>query len=134
MSFCQKQEIKCSCGNVFEWDLWDSVNVTTDPDLKEMILDGQMNVVVCPSCGLLFYSEKFLLYHDEKKRYLFYVYNHDCKETREELKKKANCDYEAVKKQSDDAVFTGYKIEVFIGLDELVQFLRGEDDLCGCGH
>lgn len=129
MSFCQKQEIKCSCGKEFEWELWDSVNVTTDPDLKEMILDGQMNVVVCPYCGLLFYFEKFLLYHDEKKRHLFYIYKHDCKDDRMDLKKKAICDYETVKKQSSDTVFTDYKIEVFFGLDELVQFLREEEFL-----
>ena len=127
MSFCQKQEIRCSCGKKFEWNLWDSVNVTEDPDLKEMILDGQMNVVVCPSCGLLFYFEKFLLYHDEKKRYLFYVYEHDCENDRAELKKKAAGDYETVKKQSSGAVFTDYKIEVFFGLDELVRFLREEE-------
>ena len=127
MSFCQKQEIRCSCGKEFEWDLWDSVNVTTDPDLKEMILDGQMNVVVCPYCGILFYFEKFLLYHDEKKRHLFYIYHNDCKDDRTDLKKKAICDYETVKKQSSDTVFTDYKIEVFFGLDELVKFLREEE-------
>ncbi|MFH1540366.1 MAG: CpXC domain-containing protein [Elusimicrobiota bacterium] len=127
MSFCQKREIKCFCGKEFEWELWDSINVTTDPDLKDVILNGQMNVVVCPFCGVLFYYEKFLLYHDEKKRYLFYVYEHNCKEDKTKLKEKANCDYETVKKQSNNTVFTNYKVEVFFGLDELIQFLNEKE-------
>ena len=129
MSYSQKQDVVCSCGKGFEWDLWDSVNVTTDPDLKEQILNGLMNVVVCPYCGLLFYYEKFLLYHDEKKKYLFYVYAHDCEETKDEMRKKANDDYELVKKQSTDNIFADYKIEVFTGLDELVEYLRKEENL-----
>ena len=129
MSSYQKQNVKCSCGKDFEWDLWDSVNVTTDPDLKEMLLNGQMNVVVCPYCGLLFYYEKFLLYHDEKKRYLFYIYNHDCKEDREILREKAKDEYETIRQKSKNTVFVDYKIEIFYGLDELVEFVKNEEGL-----
>ncbi|MDD5687140.1 MAG: CpXC domain-containing protein [Elusimicrobia bacterium] len=129
MSYSNKQNVECSCGKEFEWDLWDSINVTTDPDLKEMMLNGLLNVVVCPYCGLLFYWERFLLYHDEKKRYLFYVYNHDCKDNRDELREKAKIDYETVKQKSDNMFLADYKIEVFFGLDELVEFIKNEEEL-----
>ncbi|MBN1383500.1 MAG: hypothetical protein JW983_01290 [Elusimicrobia bacterium] len=128
MSSNQKQPVECGCGKTFEWTLWESINVTTDPDLKESLLNGTLNVVVCPYCGLLFYYERFLLYHDEKKRYLFYVYNHDCEEDKEVLKKKAVADCRAIRDKSEKhEIFSDYRIEVFFGLDNLVKFLKEEE-------
>ena len=129
MSVSEKHNITCRCGKKFEWDIWSSVNVTKDPDLKDLLFDGLLNVVVCPFCGDLFYYENFILYHDEKKHYLFYVYNHDCAESKVDLVKKAKYDCEFVNQKADKKIFVGYKIEVFFGLDELVEFLRREEEL-----
>jgi len=128
MSTCEKHNIRCSCEREFEADLWDSINVTKDPDIKRTLLNGELNVVVCPSCGLLFYVEKFLIYHDEKKKYLFYIYSHDCDEDRESLRVKLRADCDLLNENSGGTFLNGYNTDVFIGLDELVLFLRENDE------
>jgi len=128
MSTRAKQNVKCLCERKFEVDLWDSVNVTKNPELKKVLLNGELNVVVCPSCGLLFYAEKFLIYHDEKKKYLFYIYCHDCQDDRPMLLKKLNADYELLRQKSGGAFLSDYKMDIFIGLDELVQFLHEDEE------
>jgi hypothetical protein len=60
--------LTCACGASFEADLWDSLNVTLDPDLKEQLLAGKVNVVTCPECGAEAFVEKDLLYHDLERR------------------------------------------------------------------
>ncbi|OGS45524.1 MAG: hypothetical protein A2539_10180 [Elusimicrobia bacterium RIFOXYD2_FULL_34_15] len=129
MSFSQKQIVTCECGHEFEWDIWSSINVTRDPDLKETLFNGLLNVVVCPFCGIFFYFETFILYHDEKKKYLFYIYNHDCPEDKTKLTQKAKEDCELVNQKAEKKIFLDYKVEVFFGLDEVLEFLKKEEDL-----
>jgi len=128
MSTSVKHNIKCRCEKEFEVELWDSVNVTKNPELKKTLLNGELNVVVCPSCGLLFYAEKFIIYHDEKKKYLFYIYPQDCPDDRQKLITKVRADYELLKQKSNDTFLKNYSMDVFIGLDELVRFLNEEDE------
>ena len=107
MSTNAKHNIKCGCKKEFEAVLWDSVNVTKDPDLKRVLLNGELNVVVCPSCGLLFYVDKFIIYHDEKKKYFFYVYTHDCEEDRASLEGRMKADYELLTQKAGGTFLNG---------------------------
>jgi hypothetical protein len=66
--------LECSCGVKFQADLYDSVNVTFDPELKNLILDGKINVITCSSCGKESYIDKSLLYHDMDANVMIYVH------------------------------------------------------------
>ncbi len=66
--------VTCACGHVFKADLYQSANVTLNPELMKQILTGGMNVVVCPSCGACFHVEMPFLYHDMRKGEMIWVY------------------------------------------------------------
>ena len=84
MSLSIIKTINCECGNKFEADVYLSVNITTDPQLKKKVLDGKINSVVCPECGRQHYLEPFL-YTDMKKSFRIEI--NPAKIDREKIKK-----------------------------------------------
>lgn len=44
--------------------VYTSVNVTTDPDLRDMIFDDALNRFTCPNCGKSMVLPVNLMYHD----------------------------------------------------------------------
>lgn len=65
MSDLKQANINCGeCGKSFDTEYWASVNVSTNPELKEALLKQKLNVVTCPACGHGGSLEVDLLYHD----------------------------------------------------------------------
>lgn len=52
---CQKEK---------RFEMWDSINVTFHPDLKEKVLTGQLFRFTCESCGMTGPVDYGFLYHD----------------------------------------------------------------------
>ena len=61
------------CHKEFEYDIFESVNVTLDPELREKVLSGEIYKVVCPHCGEVEVSARPLLYHDMDKKFMIYA-------------------------------------------------------------
>ena len=74
MSSASEMDVTCACGHTFKAELYQSANVTLNPDLRKLILTGEMNVVVCPACGARFHVEMPFLYHDMDKGEMIWVY------------------------------------------------------------
>jgi hypothetical protein len=73
MSETRSYKIHCpQCRRQIDVDLLDSVNVKTDPALKERLMMNQVNAVTCPDCRLAFRVDKPLLYSDPDRRLLVY--------------------------------------------------------------
>jgi hypothetical protein len=64
---CQK------CTSAFAVELYESVNVLKDPELKEQLMLNQINAVECPTCHFKFRVDKPLLYADPEQRLLIYL-------------------------------------------------------------
>jgi len=65
MSSFRNETITCpSCNHEAPFRVWDSVNVTLDPDMKEQFLSGQLFHWICPECGQRCYAPYLVLYHD----------------------------------------------------------------------
>lgn len=57
--------INCpNCGAPYVADIHQVIDVARQPQLKEMLLSGQLNMAVCPSCGAGGRIATPLLYHD----------------------------------------------------------------------
>ena len=67
-------DVTCACGQTFKAELYQSANVTLNPDLRRQILTGEMNVVTCPECGAHFHVELPFLYHDMARGEMIWVY------------------------------------------------------------
>ena len=71
MSKISKVKFNCpECGKEVEFDYYESINVTLNPELKEKVINGLIYSVECPSCG---HREAFphpFLYHDMEKKFM----------------------------------------------------------------
>jgi transcription elongation factor Elf1 len=74
MSRFQERVLECPVCNVeFPARIWSSVNVTLDPQLKDEVMEGRLNRVICSACGFSGRSPDPFLYHDMDKKMMFYV-------------------------------------------------------------
>ncbi len=64
----QRVQISCpNCSTTFQTDILTIVDVTNQPELKQALLTGRLNVASCPTCGLTSMLGVPLLYHDASK-------------------------------------------------------------------
>ncbi|GIV91060.1 MAG: hypothetical protein KatS3mg055_3578 [Chloroflexus sp.] len=70
----QPVQLACpSCGTRFRSLVYTLVDGGEQPELKAALLTGQLNVAVCPACGMASMLSAPLIYHDAGKQ-LFLVY------------------------------------------------------------
>ena len=127
MSVKQKHEITCRCGFMFEAELWDGVNAQEQPDLKELLLDGELNIVVCPSCGEMFYAEHFMIYFDPSEELLAFVFPEARKREKEKCSKEMREKFENIKLESN-SYGVDYEPMVLFGLESLMEFLVKQEE------
>lgn len=68
MSKFHKEILTCTCClNQQPFTIWDSVNVSVDPELKQALINGELTEFVCQKCGNKTHVEYDCLYHDMEK-------------------------------------------------------------------
>ena len=60
-------------GCIIPFELYDSITSSLDPGLRQQILDGQFETVVCPDCRAVSYIQYDILYHDPARRFMVCV-------------------------------------------------------------
>jgi hypothetical protein len=128
MSFAKLEEIKCQCGETFEAELWNAINATEDPELKDALLCGEINIVRCPACGQMLYAEHFLLYHDPQNEMIAFVYPSTFADKREHWEKKMMDDFQSALVQMEDGEKINYEPVLLFGLDALTDIVRTEEE------
>src|SRR5438128_12193018 len=74
MSRSTTQTLTCPCGEVFNNQIFEYVNVATDPQLQYTVLAGLLNVSTCPSCGRRAAIARPFIYSDPAHNLLAYVH------------------------------------------------------------
>jgi hypothetical protein len=64
----------CPCGETFPVTMYQTVNVTLEPELLYRLLAGSLNVAVCPNCGRKAMSAQPFIYHDMARGLFAYVH------------------------------------------------------------
>ena len=65
MSRSRQEKLRCTkCGNQQSFTVWESINVTVDPDLKGRLLSGELTTFRCKTCGNEGHVAYNCLYHD----------------------------------------------------------------------
>jgi hypothetical protein len=130
MSGSRNQKIKCpakGCGEIFEAEIWYSVNVKTEPVLKEILRAGELNIVRCPGCGTMSYAEQFVLYLDPDWELLAFVYPKEYEKERAIWEKKMNEEYERSQDEAPEGEKLSYPPMIFFGMDELLNLVEFEE-------
>lgn len=74
MSRAVEESIRCpSCGNEQPFVLWQSLNVTLDPEKKQELLEGRLTRFTCGKCGQYTEVVYRLLYHDMERRLMVWL-------------------------------------------------------------
>ncbi len=73
MAVQETYSIRCpKCGRDQEALLYESVNVTESPELRDILMANELNAVTCEQCGFSFRVDKKLLYHDADQGIMIY--------------------------------------------------------------
>lgn len=121
MSYLAEQDVVCTnCQHPNTAEVWSSISVQEDPELKDILLGGELNLIECAACKKVFYAEQFLLYHDSVNELMAFVYPYSYRDDKEAWEAKTKMDFS----QSD---FT-YPAVTLFGLDELVHLVEGEEE------
>ena len=68
MTRVSSHELECShCGFKQNVNIWESINVSLDPDLRQRLFQGQINVFKCQKCEKETFISVPLFYHDMEK-------------------------------------------------------------------
>lgn len=76
----KSEEIKYTCpycGKEFEIEIYHSVNINEDPDLRERCLSGDIFQHFCPHCHKDFMIQNPLLYEDPEHKFVLWVSGND---------------------------------------------------------
>jgi hypothetical protein len=85
MSAQKTYNIRCpKCGHEQKVELYDSINVTQQPELKVALFENRLNRILCKSCETSFRIDKPLLYHDPSRNILIH-WMPDAAVSREEI-------------------------------------------------
>ncbi len=73
MSQVKRETIECpNCHRKGEFEIWDSVNVDLDPELREKIFNEELFMYHCPHCEHVTGIPLDTLYHDMKNQFMLF--------------------------------------------------------------
>jgi len=121
--------VECSaCGENFDADFWTVVRGDRDHNIKEMILLGEFDILVCPKCSVMFRHEEPFIYMDPTRDTLAFVLPEAYREKREEWIARMKADYEPVRATlADGQGISGEPLYLF-GLGPLTGLLENDRD------
>lgn len=74
MSERKPYEIKCpKCGEKQQVELYESLNVRKEPELRDQLMANKINEVACGGCGFSFRVDKPLIYIDQDHELLIFL-------------------------------------------------------------
>jgi len=129
MSHLIEKEIKCpKCSFPTSAEIWSVINANADPELKNLLLGGEINIVKCESCREVFYADEFLIYLDKANELLAIVYPLSDMDKKNELEKSARENFASSQAGVAEFERIDYEPVVLFGVDELITLLRRDEE------
>ena len=128
MSFIVNKENLCThCQFPNDVEVWSIINVKEDPELKDILLGGELNMIECISCKKVFYAENFLLYHDPAIHLMAFVYTFADQENRAQFEEKTRLQFDEYQVANAVTGILGYGPITLFGLDQLLELVEWDD-------
>jgi hypothetical protein len=129
MSVLIEKEVPCTyCRFPNAVEIWSIINVKEDPELRDLLLGGELNMAECGSCKKVFFAENFLLYHDPNAELLAFVYPYAARSEKATYEEKTRLDFENLKALSESSASFSYTPVTFFGFDELIHVIEDEEE------
>ena len=116
------------CGESFDADFWTVVRGDRDEDVKELILSGEFDILMCPKCEKMFQHEEPFLYLDPSRDLLAFVMPETYLDKKDEWIARMEKDYAPVRASlAYGQGVTGEPL-YFFGLSPLTSLLGSDRD------
>jgi hypothetical protein len=126
MSVRGRVDAQCPAGcEPFEAEIWTLVNFAKDPDLKDQIIAGELNLIACDNCQQLFHCQQMVVVMDAETELLAFVFPEAwaAEEARWREKMEADC---AQLKQAMGEHAPDYDPALFFGMEALRESIEYE--------
>lgn len=126
MSMEQKQVLKCpKCGTENEFTMWQSLNTSLNPEMKQQLISGELFQMKCKECGEVTNVNYPILYHDMENKLMLQFVGSD-----EEAQDVVDT-FEGMK-QMEQSPMEGYRFRIVRSINSLREkayiFDKGFDD------
>src|ERR1700752_3381742 len=75
MSSFNVLDITCEkCDEEFKGTVWTAIHAVQDPELKDLLLGGELNILMCPKCAHPAYQDHFVVYKAPAAEIIPYIY------------------------------------------------------------
>ena len=129
MSAYNDLDITCEqCGEEFRGTVWTAIHAGVDPELKDLLLGGELNMVMCPKCSHVAFQDHFLIYQEPADELVAYVYPENQEENREELRLMMLKGFREAQEGFEPKARLNYEPVLFFGLESLVEHINEELD------
>lgn len=129
MSHYNEIDIACSkCGEDFRSAVWTAIHAGEDPELKELLLGGELNLVQCPSCAETFFYEHLLIYQEPALELVAYVYPPNREPEKAALQMMMKQSFHEAQEGIDPARRISEEPVLLFGLDVLEALLHAEEE------
>jgi hypothetical protein len=127
MSAFNDLDIICEqCSEEFRGTVWTAIHAGVDPELKDLLLGGELNMVMCPKCSHVAFQDQFLIYQEPADELIAYVYPETQEEHRDELTKIMIKGFDEAQATLTTAQRISYEPVLFFGLESLVEMINDE--------
>ena len=129
MSFQGAVQARCPKGCEVEVDIWSFVRGDKDAHLRNALLAGELDLVLCPECGQLFRPESPLVYCDPPAELLVFAFPESYAEEEERWRKKMSEDLGVMRQAMGADLPIATEPILLFGLEPLRELLKSEDSL-----
>ncbi len=130
MSTFNEIDISCpNCGHEYKGIVWTAIHSTQDPELKDLLLGGEINLLMCPDCAHVAYQDHFILYQDPAAELIAYIYPHAQQTDEEFLRAATVANFQEAQAVYDPKDRKDYDPQLVFGLDTFVAMMQKEDRL-----
>ncbi len=129
MSSFNELDITCEdCGEEFKGVVWTAVHAAQDPELKDLLLGGELNLLMCPKCSHVSYQDHFVLYQDPAAELVAYIYPPSQKDDEAFLRKTIMSNFKEAQAIYSPRERKDYDPLLVFGLETFVEMMQAEEE------
>jgi len=123
------------CHHRQEVEYWRSLNVTVDPERKEELLSGEINVFLCQECSFRSFLAAHFLYTDMEKKFSVLLVPWQLVKNDEYLKKTFTAEARIKTRKGEVPVFQSLQLEYYksphivFRMGDLISYIMFRDKL-----
>lgn len=123
-------KVQCpACGEQFDADFWTVVRGDKDLELKEMLLSGEFDLLMCPNCSAMVSYEETFIYLDPSRELFIFVMPGTYRGEKDKWLEKMRADYDTVKGSLLNVRSLSFEPAYFFGAAELSAMLLKDRDM-----